>query len=383
MKSDWQQWSSILTVLPLILGALIRNEPLQAQGIRNESWVKVTADERAVTIDSDLIQAVIPKQSPKQWMTGIEKGSFLDKKTGFRDVGDGLMCVDWIMEAGSDADYRDQLDPAGKTAVGPYTWYENETDPQRIEYTRIAHGSSHRKRIIEGPQLAGRRQPIHPEIIQGRDFVAVKSTQRFEFAAPGRQAGSQWTQLVVFPRGQRYFLLMDRIDSVNDSPEMFLRNDTPGGVRHDKGDTFSEVYLSYLGGPQGIRIPAREFFTPFPPDLKFNYRRDTHRTPDHVIRAYRLRDKTTGQAGPWLGGLTLEPAVVYESWCSQRDGQIVMIQEINGRPIRAGESFSAAHIVGYFDTIEEMHAVYDQHQGHTGLTPTAQGWTLEKSPQKR
>ena len=46
---------------------------------------------------------------------------------------------------------------------------------------------------------------------------------------------------------------MDKIDSVNDSHEMFLRNDTPGCVRHEKGDTFSEIYLSYLSGPKGVR----------------------------------------------------------------------------------------------------------------------------------
>ena len=55
----------------------------------------------------------------------------------------------------------------------------------------------------------------------------------------------------MFPKGERYFVLMDKIDSVNDSAEMFLRNDTPGCVRHEKGDTFSEMYLSYLGGPKG------------------------------------------------------------------------------------------------------------------------------------
>ncbi|MDA1050534.1 MAG: hypothetical protein O3C40_08635 [Planctomycetota bacterium] len=48
----------------------------------------------------------------------------------------------------------------------------------------------------------------------------------------------------MFPRGERFFVLMDKIDSANDSPEMFLRNDTPGGVRHAQGDTFSEMYLS-------------------------------------------------------------------------------------------------------------------------------------------
>ena len=64
------------------------------------------------------------------------------------------------------------------------------------------------------------------------------------YAAPGRNTGSQWTQRIVFPRGERFFVLMDKIDSANDSPEMFLRNDTPGGVRHAQGDTFSEMYLS-------------------------------------------------------------------------------------------------------------------------------------------
>jgi len=29
--------------------------------------------------------------------------------------------------------------------------------------------------------------------------------------------------------------------------------------------------------------------------LKFYYRRDTHKTPEHFIRAYRLRDKETGK----------------------------------------------------------------------------------------
>ena len=166
----------------------------------------------------------------------------------------------------------------------------------------------------------------------------MKTTYQFEYAAPGRKPGSRWTQLVVFPKGERYFLLMDRIDSVNDSEEMFLRNDTPGCIRHEKGDTFSEVYLSYLGGPKGVRIPSSEFFAPFPPDLKFGYRRDTHRTPEHFIRAYHLRDKETGKDGPWLAGLTLDPSVVYEAWCSQRPGGIiVMIEEVHGRPVKAGD----------------------------------------------
>lgn len=343
------------------------------------AWVQVTEDDRAIHIETDQLEAVIPKRNPKQWMTGIEKGSFLDKATGFREIGDGLMVIDWIMEAGSDAAYQDQLHAPDGHGVGRYTWYENETDPATREYALMAHGSSHRKRAVEGPQLCHRMKPVQPEVIRGADFVAVKTSYQYEYAAPGRQAGSRWTQLIVFPKGKRYFVLMDRVEAVNDSEEMFLRNDTPGCVRHERGDTFSEIYLSYLSGPQGVRIPASEFFTPFPPDLKFGYRRDTHQLPQHFIRAYHLRDKETGKAGPWLAGLTLDPAVVYEAWCSQRPGGIiVMIEEIHGRPTKAGDSFSAAHIVGYFDTIDDMHAVYDQHKGHTALAVDASGWRLEE-----
>ncbi|MBI4607332.1 MAG: hypothetical protein HY721_35650 [Planctomycetes bacterium] len=339
----------------------------------------MTQDERAIKIETDKLEAVIPKKNPKHWMTGIEKGSFLDKATGFREVGDGLMVVDWLMEAGSDETWSEKVIAPDGHGVGRYTWFENETDPARRHYALMAHGSSHRKRMVEGPQLCHRMKPVEPEVLRGDGFVAVTTTYRFEYAAPGRKPGSRWTQRIVFPKGARYFVLMDRVDSVNDSEEMFLRNDTPGCVRHDKGDTFSEVYLSYLSGPKGVRIPSSEFFTPFPPDLKFGYRRDTHKTPEHFIRAYRLRDVATGKDGPWLAGLTLEPSVVYEAWCSQRPGSIiVMIEEVHGRRVKAEESFSAVHIVGYFDTIEEMHKVYDLHKGHTALAVDESGWRMIK-----
>lgn len=361
------------------LGMLSAGGAAKAQLAGTGDWAKVIEDDRSITIDTDKLQAVIPKKNPKHWMTGIEKGSFLDKTTGFREAGDGLMVIDWLMEAGSDAAWSEQVIAPDGNGVGRYAWYENETDPAQRQYYLMAHGSSHRKRMVEGPQLCHRMKPVQPAVIRGKDFVAVKTTYRYEYAAPGRKPGSQWTQLIVFPKGERYFVLMDRIDSVNDSEEMFLRNDTPGCVRHERGDTFSEIYLSYLSGPKGIRIPSSEFFTPFPPDLKFNYRRDTHRLPEHFIRAYHLRDKETGKEGPWLAGLTLAPKVVYEAWCSQRPGGIiVMIEEIHGKRVRAGDSFSAAHIVGYFDTLEEMHRVNDRYKGHTALTADKRGWRLLK-----
>lgn len=348
-------------------------------GPPEKDWLHITETDRAIKIETDKLEAVIPKKDPKHWMTGIEKGSFLDKSTGFREVGDGLMVVDWLMEAGSDAAWADKVIAKDGHGVGRYTWHENETDPARKEYARLAHGTSQRKRMIEGPQLCHRMKPVKPTILRGKDFVAVTTTYHFEYAAPGRKPGSRWTQTIVFPKGERFFLLMDRIDSVNDSDEMFLRNDTPGCVRHIKGDTFSEIYLSYLNDSKGMRIPAKEFFEPFPPDAKFNYRRDKNKLPDHFIRAYRLRDKTTGKDGPWLAGLTLEPSVVYEAWCSQRPGNIiVMIEEIHGKKVKAGDTFSATHIVGYFDNLREMHTIYDRYKGHTSLTVDEKGWRLAK-----
>jgi len=220
-------------------------------------------------------------------------------------------------------------------------------------------------------------------VIHGRDFVAVRLSYQYKNAAPGKQIGSTWTQTIVFPSGKRYFISSDRIDAVNSSDAMFLRIDMPGHIKHYKGNTFSEVYLSYL--KQTNRpveylhtIPASAFFEDFAPDEVFNYRRDRIGSPPvRFIRAYRLRDPDTGRNGPWLAGMTLDPSVVHEAWCHQR-GYICMIEEFGGRPVKAGESFSAAFIVGYFDSIEDMHAVYDQYKGFTGLTVNRQRWQLTR-----
>jgi hypothetical protein len=71
--------------------------------------------------------------------------------------------------------------------------------------------------------------------------------------------------------------------------------------------------------------------------------------PKRVIRGYHLRDPKTGKEGPWLFGMTLDPAAVYEAWCHQR-GYVCMIEEIGGRPVKPGEVFGAAFVVGYFDS---------------------------------
>src|SRR3982750_2046573 len=100
----------------------------------DKPWGSVTEDDRALKVGTDKLEAVIPKKNPRQWMTGIEKGSFLDKATGFREVGDGLMVIDWLMEAGSDAAWPDNVFVADGRGLSRYRWHENDTDPAAREY---------------------------------------------------------------------------------------------------------------------------------------------------------------------------------------------------------------------------------------------------------
>jgi hypothetical protein len=313
---------------------------------------QVSEDDERIVISSPTLDAIVRK---KDYVTGVAAGGFLDKKTGFRDAGYGLDIVDWIMEPGSDEAYRDQL-------KGDLVYLFNNS----------YHGKT-AKRSIEGPQICTRAKELSPRVIQGKDFVAVTSSFGYQIAAPGKKTGSEWNQVLVFPAGQRYFISSDKIASVNASDAMFLRLDMPGHIKHKQGDTFSEVYLSYVD-----RIPSSEFVKDFAPDEKFNYRRDTNPLPKRFIRAYHLRDPETGREGPWLAGMTLDPSVVYEAWCHQR-GYVCLIEEFGGRPIRAGESFSAAFVVGFFDSIEEMEKVYDRYAGYTGLEVGEQGWNLTRS----
>ena len=311
----------------------------------------MTETDREIRIATPQLEAVVRK---KGYVTGVAGGSFLDKKTGFRDAGFGLDIVDWIMEPGSDKAYRNKLDPE-----------------LVYRYGNLYHGKRP-KRSIEGPQICTRARELKPVVIRGKDFIAVRQSFKYRTAAPGKKTGSVWTQVLVFPADKRYFLSMDRIDAVNDSDAMFLRIDMPGHIKHNKGDTFSRIYLSYHG-----TIPAAEFLKDFTPEAKLNYRRDRGKVPKRFIRAYRLREPKTGRSGPWLAGMTLEPSVVHEAWCHHR-GYVCMIEEFGGRPVKAGQSFSAAFIVGYFDSIEQMHRVYDQHKGHTALKVTKDGWKLVK-----
>jgi hypothetical protein len=317
---------------------------------RADHGFTVSETEDEIKIEGETLHAAVRKRG---YVSGVKAGSLLDVKTGTRDLGFGLDIVDWIMEPGSDEAYRDQL-PGDLPYVFNNAW----------------HGKT-AKRSIEGPQICTQAKVLEPRIVEGKDFVAITMTWNYTLAAPGKQAGSEWRQWLVFPRGKRYFISSDRMTVVNDSPAMFFRLDMPGHIKHHGGDTFSEIYLSYYG-----RIPASEFAVDFAPDEKFNYRRDRDGVPERFIRAYHTRDPQTDKDGPWLAGMTLNPSDPSEAWCHQRK-YVCLIEEIGEHPVKRGDRLSAAYIVGWFDSIDEMHVVYDQYRGSTDLEVNADGWRLK------
>jgi hypothetical protein len=298
----------------------------QSAAAEPPTGIRVEQTDEYVQIDTDALQARVRK---KGYVSGIEQGTFLDKKTGARELGFGLHIMDFLLAPG----WRDD---------------GYSRDPR-------VHGNLS-KHYIEGPQVCTRAKELRPEVIEGKDFVAVRQGFQFTEAAPGLKAGSTWEQTLVFQPGVRYVLSSERITSVNDVDDLFYRIDMPGHIRHKQGDTFEQVYLSYLDKP----IPARAFTEDFAPDAKYLYQRQEGRVPQRMIRAYQV--KVDSKQGPWLAGMTLDPAEVAEAWCHQR-GYVCFIEELHRRSVKAGESFGAAFIVGCFDDVAEMEKVYDRYKG--------------------
>jgi hypothetical protein len=305
-------------------------------------------------IDTDTLQARINK---KGYVSGIAAGSLLDKKTGARDAGFGLHIMDFLMAPGwrDDGYSRDPLIHGREKKKG--------AAPGEPGFFDLS------KHYIEGPQICTQARTLTPEVTTGKDFVAVRLRFRFTRAAPGLKPGSLWEQTLVFQPGLRYVLCAERITSANTVDDLFYRIDMPGHIRHKDGDTFAAVYLSYHGKP----IPASAFSRDFAPDAKFLYQRKG-RVPARMIRAYQVKVK--GRPGPWLGGLTLDPAEVSEAWCHQR-GYVCFIQELHRRNVKAGESFGAAYAVGYFDDIAAMERLCDRFKGKRRLHVHADRFSLE------
>jgi hypothetical protein len=291
--------------------------------------INVRQTDDFIEIETDALKAQVRKRG---YVSGVAAGTLIDKKTGAKDLGFGLHIMDFLLAPG----WRD--DDYGRGGL---------------------HGDLP-KHYVEGPQICTQAKKLAPEIIEGKDFVAVRLKYTFTKPTKGFKAGSIWEQTLVFRPGWRFFLGAEKITSVNDVDDLFYRIDMPGHIKHKNGDSFEQVYLSYHG-----LIPAKEFKDDFPPDRRFLYQRKEGKVPERFIRAYQV--KLDGKPVPWLAGMTLDPAEVYEAWCHQR-GYVCLIEELHGKKVKAGESFGAAYLVGWFDDVKDMETTYDRFKGTKGVS---------------
>ncbi len=298
-----------------------------------------------IHIETDMLTAEVHTEG---YVSGVARNTLLDKKTGARDLGHGLDIVDFLLEP-----KWDEEDPNAAPEAHRY-----RRDPK-------VHGDLP-KRYVELPQICTKARRLEYEVVEGEGFVAVRQWYHYTDATYGRTPGSRWEQIIVFRDGQRYFYSADKITSKNTVDDLILRIDMPGHLRHKDADNFEAIYLSYHG-----RIPSEEFLTDFAPDERNLYQRGDPPLPDRFIRAYQTR--LEGAPGPWLAGMTLRPEVVSEAWCHQR-GYVCFIQEIGGRRVEAGDAFGAAYVVGWFDDIDEMLAVYDEVRGPVGIELDDKHW---------
>ena len=297
-------------------------------------------DGPTIHIETDALRAQIRTEG---YVSGVAAQTLIDKQTGAHDLGFGLSIVDFLLEPGTSRCYGENQ-----------TFRDEPNEPHPYRWGDEVHGNIP-KRYVELPQICTQARKLPFEITQADTFIAVRQWYHWEIATRGRKPGSLWEQILIFPENARYFFSTDRVTSVNTVDNLALRVDMPGHLKHTNGDTFKQIHLSYHD-----TIPNDAFLEDFAPDARFHYLRGRDPLPDRVIRAYQTRQ------GPWLAGMTLNPEDVSEAWCHQR-GYVCFIEELGREKVQVGETFSAAYIIGFFDSVAEMEAIYDQHRGWSNI----------------
>src|SRR5687768_5489599 len=90
-----------------------------------------------IQIDTDALQAKVRK---KGYVSGIDRGSLLDRKTGARDAGFGLHIMDFLLAPG---------------------WRDDEYSREKKFHGNLP------KHYVEGPQICTQAKKLDPEIIRG------------------------------------------------------------------------------------------------------------------------------------------------------------------------------------------------------------------------
>ena len=169
----------------------------------------------------------------------------------------------------------------------------------------------------------------------------------------------------------RYVLCGEHITSVNDVDDLFYRIDMPGHIHHKDGDNFAQVYLSYHDKP----IPAAAFKEDFAPDAQVPLSAQGGQGAGADDPG--LPGEAGRQAGAVAGRHDARPGGGRrKAWCHQR-GYVCFIEELHRKKVKAGETFGAAYVVGWFDDVPEMEKVYDRYKGKRSIVIDGDKYRLE------
>jgi hypothetical protein len=97
--------------------------------------------------------------------------------------------------------------------------------------------------------------------------------------------------------------------------------------------------------------------------VSVNYKKDA---PEHL-----------GGVRPFAGKETLDPGAAPTLARRNRRGQTHLVEELHRRKVKAGESFGAAYVVGWFDDVAEMEKVYDRYKGKRAIVVEEEKFRLE------
>src|SRR6188508_621109 len=98
---------------------------------------------------------IVAEIATRGYVSGVAAGSFVDTKTGARDLGFGLSIVDFLLEP---------ADPGRAIPGGQYTFGPGDK----------VHGNIP-KRYVEGPQICTKARRLSPRVCRGDGFVAVQT----------------------------------------------------------------------------------------------------------------------------------------------------------------------------------------------------------------
>ena len=329
-----------MRILVASLAIILATHPIVAQ----EPAIKVQETDDYIQIDTDALQAQDPQEGLRQRHRRAAASS--TRRPAPATLGFGLHIMDFLLGPGWQ----------GRRAT---------------RANRNIHGDLP-KHYVEGPQICTQAKELKPEIIRGKDFVAVR--MQFRFTKPGTTASrparpgsrrSSSSPACATSSPQR----SDHQRQRRGRPVLSHRHARP---RQAQGRRHLRAGLPEL--PRQADPRARSSPRTSPPTRSSSISARTTRCPSGMIRAYQV--EAGRQAGPVAGGHDARPGRhVSEAWCHQR-GYVCFIQELHGHKVKAGETFGAAYVVGWFDDVPAMQRIADQFDGKQAIELEGKKWRL-------